>query len=107
MNWPFWKKSKPTICLTWEVGDKAACVWKLPANDGLEVGKVYTVAAVVVHGNRVGLVLVELPTSCWCGADHPGSWLADRFRRVVPDKHEAGEECRQLLDLKRRVPVDA
>jgi hypothetical protein len=107
----------------WRRGDKAGCVWKKPTNDGLEVGRVYTVVEVgrcTCHGQgqaqrrRSGeliLSLAELPPTheerCpICGA--PPGWLADRFRKVVEDKREAGEECPALLGLiKRKEKTDA
>jgi hypothetical protein len=102
----------------WLRGDKAGCVWKKPCDDGLEVGKVYTVEAVgrcTCLGKYNGplLILVELPTTTGRRSDCPGcgappGWLADRFRKVVEDKREAGEECPALLKLtKQREKVDA
>jgi hypothetical protein len=92
----------------WEVGDGALCTWKRPCNDELEVGKVYNVVGVCAPcgTDMVGLMLAELPIDrCGCGGDHPGSWLADRFKRIKPDKKEANTICEQLLKLAGKTPV--
>lgn len=96
----------------WAVGDKAVCTWKKPANDGLEVGKIYTVSGVYTEHcgptDALVLQLAELPSFCSCGCSGEGGWFADRFRKVQPDKHEAEEECPQLLKLlKNKEKVDA
>jgi hypothetical protein len=88
----------------WRRGDKAGCVWKKPCEDGLEVGRVYTVS-IVSHGGRV-IDLVEHPATrriCPCG--EPGGWKADRFRKVVDDKGEAKNECPALLDVLKKAPA--
>lgn len=101
----------------WRRGDKAACVWKAPVNDGLEVGRVYTVAGLAQCScNHYGqtqpaLLLVELPSPFdgLCGlCGKSAGWFADRFRKVVDDKREAGNECPALLDfIKKPEKVDA
>ena len=89
----------------WRRGDKAGCFFKMPADDGLEVGKVYTVFS-TSHGGQA-LQLVELPNEpslCTCG--EPNGWVADRFRKVIDDKREAHYECPALLDvLKKQAPA--
>jgi hypothetical protein len=98
----------------WEVGDKAACVWKIPCNDGLEVGKVYTISEIFVPcltfagEPHVGLNFAELPCndkSVCPLCEAPIGWASDRFRKVVPDKAESGEVCEQLLKLAGKTPV--
>jgi hypothetical protein len=39
-----------------------------------------------------------------CGQVHAVLWRSDRFRKIKPDKKEAGEECKQLLKLFDRKP---
>jgi hypothetical protein len=98
----------------WEIGDKALCTWKSPGSPKLVVGDIYTVTNVVppdcfgiYDPGVVGLELGELAgrgVCIGCGEVHPILWRSDRFRKIKPDKKEAGEECKQLLKLFDRKP---
>jgi hypothetical protein len=93
----------------WAVGDLVVCVDDVPqagdrVRSGLVRGRTYTVSGLFYEGPgdrcSVGLTLVELMPP-------PGrfAFCSDRFRKILPDKHEACEtEFVTLLNrIKRKV----
>ena len=88
----------------WQKGDLALCVNTRPSSRwqnrrGPKSGQVATVESVTFGKTRMGLVLVEFPTSNRYG------WSASRFRKITPPK--ADEYDRETIDLMRskRVPA--
>lgn len=82
--------------MTWEVGDLAVCVddeWEeissgvWPTNHPRK-NAVYRVADAGVYGNIHWLSFTEFGES---------AWDVIKFRKVLPDKHEACEEEFKLL----------
>lgn len=92
----------------WKVGDEAVCVDARPRrwsySNPLRENAVYTVIRVTHdrcphYGQAVGLVLAELSTEA------PGGFFAERFRKVVKDKHEKCED--EFITLLKRSKVTA
>ena len=73
----------------WQPGDLALCWQKVPYDDGLIVGAIYTVSGVFDGG--FGLHLKELPL------EYGTCWISDRFRKVTPP--EADEFDREVIAL--------
>jgi hypothetical protein len=84
------------VSADWQVGDLALCVDAGPriyrggisgAGDGLlREGRVYHVTASIVRDDEWGVV----PSLKFAGLSHPG-FDQDRFRKILPDKHESCE----------------
>jgi hypothetical protein len=94
----------------WAVGDLAVCVdaaprsYRTDSGGSLAVGNIYTVEAVFfgAFSRHQMLGIMGFPWEPeWVG------WDADRFRKILPDKHEACES--EFVDLLKRIkrPVSA
>jgi hypothetical protein len=89
----------------WAVGDLAVCVDVSPregnpAGGGkhLTLGAPYRVDGVALNKNAKPVLIL-------CGV--AGVWRTDRFRKILPDRHEACET--EFVDLLKRIkrPVSA